>query len=399
MKNLRFAALGLGLIVMSAVVAEAVYNPTQLPDPSRRWSVSVAAREGYDDNSNTSSDNKQGSATTLIEPQLLVNFPQDQTFLGLRYAYDMVYYSRRVGDDIDQSHSVDLLLSHRFNPRLVLDINETMRRGVEPELVDNAVIQRQKGDYWYNSLSAGLTYNISRRWLAKLTQGWGMWAYDNAGVASYSDRNDLQTSAAAIYSLNPSTALGLNYQFGTTMYKDSGPGDVRNFESHSVFLSLSHQFNPKLAVQVAGGGTIGVFSDREDASPYASVGVSYSYAPGSSVSANLGYALTSSDVGLYRSSDTLGLNAQINHRITRKFRASLSSALVLYSYNNLDPAVSSIYPADVNEEAWRLGAGLTYEFTRWFSADVNYAYERVSSDLVGRDYDRNRVNAGIRLTY
>ena len=400
----RAALFGFVGAMASAASVWAVYNPQQLPDPSRRWSVSVSAREGYDDNVFTSQTDRQGSITTLVEPQLLVNFPQEQTFFGMRYTYDMTYYwNKRSNQSLDQSHSLDLLLSHRFSPRLALDINDSLRRGLEPELVDLStgvpLIQRQNGDYWYNTLSCSLTYNLSRRWLISLSQDWQRWAYDDAAAAQVNDLNSYNTVASAIYSVSPSTSLGINYQYGLTAYADPGPGDVRDFESHSLYLSLSHQFNPQLSLQLAGGATEGLFSDHHDISPYATASLSYNYAPGSTIAAGFGYTLTSSSVGEYRASDTLSLSAQVAHRITPKCQATLNGAYVLSTLKNLNPTIPTDLPAETTQTSWRLGVGLSYNFTRWLAADVNYSHDRVNSNISNWAFERNRVNAGLRLTY
>jgi uncharacterized protein (PEP-CTERM system associated) len=46
-----------------------------------------------------------------------------------------------------------------------------------------------------------------------------------------------------------------------------------------------------------------------------------------------------------------------------------------------------------------VGVSLEYHFNRHLSAEVGYNYDRVSSNISGRDYDRNRFFLGMTASY
>ena len=54
-----------------------------------------------------------------------------------------------------------------------------------------------------------------------------------------------------------------------------------------------------------------------------------------------------------------------------------------------------------NEDYFGIGAGVTYDFTRWISAEANYYFDNRDSSIVGGvyDYTRNRVFLGVRFRY
>ncbi len=391
--------------LMLSSLAYAVFEPSQLPDPSRRWAVSALVSGGYDDNVYTSSSddpNKKSSGITVVEPKFYLNYPMDQTFIGLRYAYNATYYWDRTGSDAwDQSHIADFIASHRFTPRLQLDVTDSFRRGLQPELVDMSTgvpyIRQQNGDYYYNNLIGTLTYNLTRLWTLSVGMGWEYWSYDEATVATDNDRNIYSPNIGINYTVNPSTTIGLYFRESLVEYSTPGLNDARNSHTETVYLSLIHQFNPKLSGQInAGGGVTEFGDDHSSTSPYASGSLTYRYAPNGTVTVGSSYFLYTSDQYGYRSADTLATFLQLNHMITPKLAATLGGTYIRSEYGDPDPWLTPL--GEPKSDAYRVNLGLNYAFTRWLSAELNYTYDRVSSQL-GNSYDRNRVWVGVRVTY
>src|SRR2546428_11248246 len=69
----------------------ALYEPEKLPNPTRRWALSVGFLGEYDDNIDTSSTNQQGSVRSHVSAVLQANIPSEETFFRMRYAYDAAY--------------------------------------------------------------------------------------------------------------------------------------------------------------------------------------------------------------------------------------------------------------------------------------------------------------------
>jgi len=135
-------------------------------DPSRKWSASELTSVGYDDNINTTptgSSNRLGSATINVEPQIALKIPGEQTSAQLRYQYDATFYTERSGLKPDESHVVDMSLTHVFTPRLTTSFGDSFRRGIEPELVEQQIsgtptITRRRGGYAYNLVDGSANY-------------------------------------------------------------------------------------------------------------------------------------------------------------------------------------------------------------------------------------------------
>ena len=410
MKSRQISTISLVFIcgLMFTTIAQAVFVPTQLADPSRRWSVSASVMGGWNDNIWTRPDgapDKKSSATTTLEPHLYIYLPSDQSFFALRYTYDGIYYwDRGGGDPWDHTHIVDLTASHRFNTRLQLDVTDSFRRGLSPELADmvNNVpfIRQQQGDYFYNNLNANLSYILTRLWTLTVGMTWDYWSYDLAASGDSLDRNIYTPNIGLLYTLSPSTTLGATLRVGVVDYKNPGLNNNKNSTSETAFLSLTHMFNPQLTGQVSGGAGFTTFGDdHETASPYFNANLTYRYIQNGTVSIGTSYFLYTSDQFGYRSSDTLANYLQVNQGITGKLFANLNIAYVHSEYGNLEPSLAGLSPASTKDDAWRIGLGATYNFTRWISFDANYSFDTVSADISGHAYERNRFWAGLRVTY
>jgi hypothetical protein len=162
----------------------ALYEPEKLPNPTRRWALTVGFLSEYDDNIDTSSTNQQGGVRSHVSAVLQANIPREQTFFRMRYAYDVAYtpdrpsvnvitmmgsviHTNRVAQDkLEQAHIFDALLSHTFSPRLVLNLNDSLRRAVEPALVGTETAQpvelQRRGDYTFNGANMNLSYSVGR---------------------------------------------------------------------------------------------------------------------------------------------------------------------------------------------------------------------------------------------
>jgi hypothetical protein len=385
----------------AAATTQAAYEPLKMPDPSRRWAVTLHTRGEFDDNINTAPSNERSSWKGVVEPELRVNVPLDQTFVGFRYGYRAVYFENRSGDPVDQEHRTDLTLAHTINPRLQLDLREQLRLGIEPELVEqraagDQLFRRRQGDYLYNSLEGGVSYNFTRRWTAALRGGWDHWDYEET-QASINDRDIYRGSLAMNYSIDRRTTAGVGYQFYHVDYDVPGPNDRRNSDAHIAYLSAVRRFNPQLSGQANVGVELREFGDgASDIGPWLDTSLTYNYGPQSAATLGFRYSITSTEVGTFRSADSADILVQITHRLTAKWVVSGTSTFSLDHFSNpVVPGVSE----DLTEETLSLAVSTRYQFTRWLSADLRYSFDQVTSDIAGREFTRNRISLGCRLVY
>lgn len=384
----------------AATSASGVHDPLRLPDPTRKWSVTLSTRGEFDDNINTTASNKRSSFKAVAEPQLLVNLPAEQTFVGFRYSYRVDYAENRDPDPVDQAHQVDLLLSHTVNPRLQLGLNERVRRGIEPEIVDRIAgdpyVRRRRGDFFHNDLSGSVSYNLTRRWNMQVRGGWSRWDYDEA-VASVDDRHVYRGTIEAVYAIDRRTETGAGYQYTRVDFDRPGPQSARNADSHVGYLVLVRRINPQLSASANVGGEWREFDDGTSATgPWVDATVTYNYAPQSALRGGVRYSISTADIASYRVNDSFDIFGRITHRLTAK--ASLS-AEANFSWDTYSKPFNPLVQDEIDEEGLSVSLSLRYRFTNWFSGDVGYILTQVWSEVDTREYTRNRIYLGCRFQY
>ncbi len=399
---------------MAGSTAWAVYDPYQLRDPTRRWEVSLGLNTSYDDNINTVDTGKVGSFTSSAQPQLLWNMPLEQSFLGLRYEYGATYYEARGFNQIDESHTLDVLFSHTFSPRLTLDAQNQFRRGIEPGLVELVagvpLVTERRGDFFYDNLSGSLNYSVTRRCSISLDGRWEYWRFDDQQNAEVNDRDGYRFGISTLYAISPRAQFGGGYRYARTDYRlDSQimlspffsqiiSAEARSSETHEGFVAVVGRFNPQLSGRLTVGGQLQQFGDGvETSSPSADSALTYNYGPQNTVTAGFRYSFATTELNQFRTTESTLIYADIGHQLTAKLRATLSGSYYLNQFK--EPTVALPAPVPEGEDSIGLSAGVSYAMTSWCRATCRYSYSRVDSDIAGRSFQRNVVSLGLRLIY
>ncbi len=146
-------------------------------EASKNWSVAASLQGFYDDNYASANANvigangqklKEGSGGIEFRPSVAYNLPLERTYIGLSYEYGLKYYFDRVGDDIDQSHTFDGVIDHRFSDRYRLRAEDNLVYSQEPQLTTGSV---GAGNYaTYRSNLDSFRNNPSLKFTAQLTE-------------------------------------------------------------------------------------------------------------------------------------------------------------------------------------------------------------------------------------
>lgn len=374
-------------------------------DPSRNWSVQIESGLGYDDNTDTASKKKDSSASINLEPQVQLRWPGQQTSARLQYIYRLLQYTNRDNADQQQSHIVDLSVSHAFTPRLSVTVYDTFRRGIEPELVENSIVTRQRGDFNFNNVGGSVGYQFSPRWSAGLSPNWEILEYDETAIATNDNRQTFGVNAYANYAVTPRLFVGGNYRYSFTEYTaGSSTNESRDVDSQALFATVIYRYKPQVALQLSAGAQLAGFADESsDLSPYVSLTGSYNVGAKTTASAGFTYSIALTEVAQYRSSDQASWFVNLRHQITTKFSTSVDALYVMSTLNNLNPDFKSPFPGITpptrSESVIRFGCNLRYDFTRWASLSLNYNHDQADSEIKGRSYDRNRYSLNLRLIY
>ena len=105
-----------GLVALSASGLYSAPIPGLTEEGGKNWSVAATLRGFYDDNLNTSHDDKQDTFGIEVSPSINYGIQWQQTQLTLGYVYSFKYYDHRPlgnsSDKFDQQHLFNIALDH-----------------------------------------------------------------------------------------------------------------------------------------------------------------------------------------------------------------------------------------------------------------------------------------------
>lgn len=445
-----------GLVVLGAASlnAQQLYAPapglttTQLSKP---WSVSAAVRGFYDDNyAMTPSSGLVVSGTDVrvkpqeswgyeVTPSAALNWAMEQTYIGLSYTYSFKYFEDRPENKYDQSHLVNLKLSHAFTERYKLDLTDSFVQTREPGLVapanapiltvagPNAYYLRTRQDVLRNYGSAMMTAGLTDQLGVQLGYSNTLYDFSDLGPGSLSallDRMEHLATFNLRWQALPSTVALVGYQFGVTDYtgddltaipfgnlavtRPAAPwlmSDERNARSHYAYVGMDHTFNPQLDTALRVGAQFTEYynlpgKDQDDVSPYADANITYRMTPDSAIQLGVRHSRISTDAAALDQENTT-VYGSISYKILPQLTAS---ALGQYQFNSFQDGQPSAYGSSVtfkdkSENFWLAGINLTYEINRFLGVEAGYNYDHLDSDVGFRSFTRNRVYVGLRATY
>jgi hypothetical protein len=431
------ASVGLVALGASGIQAADTANLSSM-QTSKPWSVSATLRGFYDDNINTTKDNKVHVFGFEVSPSVGIGIAGEQTSASLGYTYSGKYYDHQPAgntDKWDHTHTFDAGLSHTFSPRAQVGVRDSFVIGQEPDILRAgetiSAFQRISGDNIRNYGS--IVFNAEATPLLGFEVGYGnaWYDYDNAGATIASgviqpsrsgvlDRMEHSGHIDSRWHINPQTTAIFGYQYSQTEYLGDediqgtvigAPGNTtsqsRNNRSHYVYGGVEHNFTPDLSGSFKlGAQYIDYFNDPSfstEWSPYAQASLRYLYMVDSSVEVGVMHQRSATDVvglpvvsgaGFVHDQEATTAYGSIRHRITPKLYGSLMGT---YQHSTLNGG-GALFD-EQTDNFYLVGLNLEYRFNPHLSAHAGYNYDRLESDLPGREFTRNRVYVGVTASY
>ncbi|HUI08661.1 MAG TPA: outer membrane beta-barrel protein [Verrucomicrobiae bacterium] len=401
-----FRSQVLWLFLLAARTTFAGWNFTPPADPNRNWEVTVKGGTTYDDNFDATEKNRQSGFKVGGGITLRASVPLERFLMGMQYEYDVDYPRDIKLGGVDETHNVNAAVEYSFNPRLALSLSENYVDSLQPQLVlgpaNAPVTIVQAGTYVYNNVGGNLSFSVTRRWTLSVSGSWDIWRYQVSSIASNNDHQDYSMTVSALYSLDPRTTVGLNYQYGDTTYVFPGPRNGLNATSDTGYLSLVRRFNPQLSASINGGYTIRKSQDGTvSTSPSAYGSLVYNYGPENTLALTVAESLSEATLQgtrQYSAQQNTSFSLQAEHRLTARLRAS---ADLTYTYSTFTAPLLPGLTVKPSEQALTGHLGLNYAFRDWLSAVMDYYYSKLGSSdpILIQPYDRNRISLGMTVTY
>ncbi len=397
-----------------------------------RFVLTSDARFGYDDNTLSQPDSvtftqlnpatgKNEKVTRDVNPSgsTFVNFTLGATYRAVNPRTTLTigadvgvnYYFDRPGRDYDINGGLNVAFSYRATPRLLLEASSLNTYQSEPDFGASnltgftgagavagspGVDSQRNGDFFYTSDRLAATYQFTSRISTVTSYNLVAFAYADEPYKTVQDRAEHYFIQDFRYLIQPTLTLIGEYRFS---YIDYFSVANDSYSSFALF-GADYSFNPRFRFVGRAGAEFREFVDQavggdEETSPYVEMTFTYDLARTAHVSLVGRYGIEQGD--LTATANTTRRAYRLGATYDQAITPRLSTYLAFYfSSSDYDAPLPT---GSFTEETYDVATGLRYAFNRHLSAEVGYTHTTVTSDLEGRDYDRNRYFGGIRYQF
>jgi hypothetical protein len=388
-----------------------VFSPTPVK-------IYLSISGGYDDNVNTLRGSKQGSAFTSGDVVLDYTFGDPRLQIILNAGAGGTYYYEHLngGQDYDIDLRGALGIKYKASPRLTLGSTILVEYLTEPSFENPGGLNSRNGNYLYTTDKISGSYAWTQRFSTKTSYEFEAYNYDNSAIGLFSNRVSNTFGNEFRLQLVPTTLLVAEYRYDIVSYEHEGdivqPAMFNPFTgvftpavhleldstTHFVLAGIDHTFNPRFNGSLRGGVEFRSYDTGGDrSSPYFEGSVTYAAGRHVTVSWSNRYGIEEPETSSAQSRTTFrtGLHGKID--LTSRISSTVD---VFYTHDDYHTLSSATMPsAPFREDSFDAGLALRYAITSLIGVQAGYHYTDINSDLVAREYSRNRVYAGVSLTF
>lgn len=366
---------------------------------------------GYDDNVNNAPNNKQSSAFTSANAILDYTFGEPRLQLTLNAGAGGTYYYSHISN---QNYDIDLkgalAITYKASPRLTLGSTVLVDYLTEPSFQYAGSLNTRNGNYLYTTDRFFLEYAWSRRFSTRTSYTFEAFTYDKNSVGTFSNRVTNTFGNEFRFQMVPTTSLIAEYRYGIVSYEHEGevvipatfftpPVRLENDSTtHYALGGIDHTFNPRLTANFRGGAQFRSYDhDGHRTAPYFESNVNYAVGRRTTVSWVTRYGIEEPDLLGSQSRTTFRTGLQTKFNLTSRVSTSLDAYYIHDDYHALTsgPVVTPPF----SEDTFDIGPTLRYAVVGRFGVQAGYHYTNVTSDTAGREYSRNRLFAGVNVTF
>ncbi len=417
--------------------------------------LTLDSRLGYDDNTLNEPDrvdfvfngrrlavpSRDRSGSLFVNEQLGLSysFGNSRSNFVLGATAGLSYYFDRPGREYDLNFGLNLRYQYKLTPRATFNASTFNIYQAEPDFGVAGGQNRRAGDYFYSSNRFSLSY----RWTPRFSTVTGydpiFFLYRQEPYSRFQDRTEQFFTQEFRFLLQPTLSVVAEYRFGYTGFFNINNDSYSNF----ILAGFDYALSPRLRLNLRAGVEFRDFAESgtragaqttilqnpngtfstvavpvlfvgrgNQTSPFVESSLVYDLSRRSNLSLTLRYGLEQGDTALANSvRETLRVGFSYNQAITARISGYLSLFYQHSNYENGDTIdiFGRRFNNNYEENVVDIAVGLRYAINRNLSAEVGYSHTFSESDyrspqgagyLEGlRDYDRNRVFAGFRVTF
>jgi len=304
------------------------------------------------------------------------------------------YFSNISNQDYDIDLKGALAINYKASPQLTLGGSVLIEYLTEPSFQYAGGLNSRNGNYLYTADKIFLEYVWSGRFATKTSYTFEAYNFDNNAVSAFSNRVSNVFGNEFRFQWEPTTSLIAEYRYGIVSYEDSS----LNSSTHYALGGFDHTFNPRLIATFRGGAEFRSYdNDGDRSSPYFEGNLTYALGRRTSLSWINRYGIEEPDVPGTQSRTTFRTGLQTKFSLTSRTSASVDLFYVHDDYHSLTSGF--IVTPPFTENTFDAGLTLRYGITGLLGVQAGYHYTDVSSDVAFREYSRNRVFAGVNVTF
>jgi Putative beta-barrel porin 2 len=370
-----------------------------------KWVVGVSGI--YDDNVNSGSGGLEEDSFA-INPSLGLSFVSisPQTTWDVFVSLGLVYYldAPSTTDDLNNQSRIGVNLTHRFSERLRFVSRNFISYEMEPDYAYGYASARTTGEYFYWSTDNSVGY----RWSERVGTYTGL-VISGTTYADVNDNDRLNWQAynQFRYQLSPQTVLTQDYRYGQT----SGDGNSSDSDEHYLLVGVEHRFSPStIGILQTGAQFRSVDDGDSNTSPYLEASFRTQMNEQFSIRSFARYGMEYYDtvqllpIGSveYDDKTTFRLGVTAEYLISPKLSLFGGVDYIPTSFQDgraLPPLLPGTPVPDSDEDLINAHIGLSLRFTDFVTGSLTYNFTSSSSDIVYRDYDRNRISLGVSAEF
>jgi hypothetical protein len=429
MKKL-FVTVGLAAVGVSSLQAQ--YAPgISAEEMSKPWSLGATLRGFYDDNYLTL-HKAQSTYGVEVSPAVSLNHSVDQTSYSVSYVFDYRWYDAH--NTADSSHQFNGTLHHSFSERYSLTVSDSFLVAQDPGVEGrfngglNNTPLRVSGNNVHNNGTLTGTAELTQLLDLKASYANNLYEYQQTFGDVYNPTSQpVSPSYDALLSrmehlatldldwkIEPDLTGILGYQYGHTGYTSKegiifdaarNPiifSQIRNNDSDFLYVGADKDFTSELHASVRVGGEYIDYYNAHTSkvSPYVDASVLWQYSPGSTAQVGIKHQ--------HNATDVVGASVSATGKPVLDEESTAAYASVNQKLGDLTASLlgqfqySTFNGGGLNgqsEDFLILGLNLAYRITPYLSGEAGYNWNKLVSDLSGRDYTRNQIYIGVRATY
>ena len=397
MKLIKVCAVS--ALATGSLAAQGIYNvsPNDGVTDSLPLEFTGTVNLGWDDNVTPTVKSNRDDSSSYTSLNAAANYLNidSQTKIDFNLKLGALYYI----DNVESSSASDtysdskllLNVAHNVSERLSFSTRNYVFYGLEPDYNYGTVNDRSNDEYLMFSTDNSMNF----KWTDRLGTNTGIRysQLDNSGDSSRSDRKNLSLYNQFRYVLSQQAVSTVDYRYRMT---DVNKG--LDSDNHKVLVGVDYRLNKTATIVAKIGAQYRKVDGRDsETDPTFEIGYMQRVNKMFRVRANLAY-----DINDYGTSSS-GANFENNQAFRLSLAGDYQLSQKLYLTGGVNYVANDYYGGRAEDEVdvFNISIGATYNILDNLAANVNYNYTDSSDDgdTLSRDYDRNRVQAGLTYTF